>query len=158
MGDITGHCHTPEPPWLWIKAALGPCTHRLAPWSTLQSASFLLTALLLYSMRRKTHPGKKTSTWQGSFMLCPLVNHPTLLVGASQAQKKQQEGPPHLPHRHTKLQGWLNPLSDTHYFILVFPLHFGEVHAVVVGLRLQFLSFFILASKRKKKKKIQVSG
>lgn len=75
--------------------------------------------------------GRKTSTWQGSFMLCALVDH--LSLSQSQSDTENHQECPLLPHtfctgtqssRKKVLQKRLNSLSDTHYFIPVFPLHF----------------------------------
>lgn len=113
------------------------------------------------SMGRKTGTEKEGKHFVGEHRSCPLVEYQSLLVRARSAQKKQDcpFPPPHSMKAHLVIEGRgyksLNSLSDTHYFVLVFPFHFWEIYAVVVWLRLQFLSFFILAFIEKKKKKIK---
>lgn len=115
------------------------------------------------SMKRKTYTGKEDKHFVGEHHSCPLVDHQPFSVSATQAQKKTgvpaaccSSAPSIQAHkvieRRTCKKG-LNSLSDTHYFIPVFPFHFWEIYAVVVWLRLQFLSFFILVFIKKKKKK-----
>ena len=157
-----GHRHTRKLSWLCIKAAFGPCTHRLAPWSTLWSASFLLPELFLpVPWEGKLVLGRKTSTLQGSIILV-LLQTTSLSESGPVWHRKARSAccllllyPFHTrtqSNRKKELQKRLNSLSDTHYFILVFPFHFWEIYAVVVWLRLQFLSFFILAFIGKEKR------
>lgn len=153
-----GHCHTPRLPWLYMKAAFGPYIGWLLGTVCICSCKVLPSSCQCFpSLIRE----KESSYWQGRQALCRGASSVSLCSRSQSGTEKNMNAccspaPFIQAHEATERRSCktrLNSLSDTHYFITVFPFHFWEIYTVVVWLRLQFLSFFILVFIKKRKEK-----